>query len=59
VNQITPTAETPTFVRAIARTRHLLKEAELSLKPFGAKAPETAGARQALRLAIRELESAL
>lgn len=59
MNQINPTAETPTFVRRLARARHLLKEAELSLKPFGAKPPETAGARQALRLAIRELEGAL
>ncbi|MFY7926751.1 MAG: hypothetical protein ACOVN5_13145 [Aquidulcibacter sp.] len=54
-----PTAVTPTFVRRVNRARHLLNEAELYLKPFGTKAPQTAGARQSLRLAIRELEAAL
>ena len=57
--QILPDAVTPRLVRSLARARHLLNQTELYLKPFGAKPPETAGARQSLRLAIRELESAL
>lgn len=59
MNQINPTAETPTFVRSLARARHLLNEAELFLKPFGAKAPDTSEARRRLEGAIHELESAL
>lgn len=54
-----PTAETPAFVRSIARAKHLIREAELSLKPFGHTPPNKHDARAKLKLAVRELEGAL
>lgn len=54
-----PTAETPDFVRSIARAKHLIREAELSLKPFGHMPPNKHNARAKLELAARELKGAL
>jgi hypothetical protein len=50
--------ETPDFVRSMTRARHLMREAELALKPFGSKAPNPKQARKILRDAIKELRKA-
>ena len=50
--------ETPDFVRSMARARHLMREAELALKPFGNKPPNKTQARKILRNAIKELRKA-
>jgi hypothetical protein len=50
--------ETPDFVRSMTRARHLMREAELALKPFGSKAPNPKQARKMLRGAIKELRRA-
>ena len=50
--------ETPDFVRSMTRARHLMREAELALKPFGNKPPNKDQARKILRDAIKELRKA-
>jgi len=50
--------ETPDFVRSMTRARHLMREAELALKPFGTTAPNPNQARKMLRDAIKELRKA-
>lgn len=50
--------ETPDFVRALTRARHLMRQAELARKPFGNNPPDPKESRKILRDAIKELRKA-
>lgn len=50
--------ETPDFVRAMTRARHLMRQAELVRKPFGNNPPDPKVSRKILRDAIKELRKA-
>jgi hypothetical protein len=51
--------ETPDFIRSMNRARHAMRQAELSLKPFGNVAPDLYQAKIHCRDAIKELAMTL